>query len=74
MSTDWKDTSQNSGGIAYVYRLTSHDLRGNKLQFDPFHRRLTQSASADTNQCTWTCGGLHPPRLNRQQPKLSLHL
>ena len=44
MSTNWKDTSQDSGGIAYVYRLTSHDLRGNKLQFDPRHCRLTRWA------------------------------
>ena len=44
----WKDISHNSGGIAYVYRLTSHDLRGNGLRFDPSHRWLTRSASADS--------------------------
>ena len=32
MSTNWKDTSQDSGGIAYVYRLEEHEL-----QFDPCH-------------------------------------
>ena len=28
-----------------------------KLGFDPFHCRLTRSASADTNRCTWTLRG-----------------
>ena len=27
MSTNWKDTSQNSGGIAYVYQLERHKSR-----------------------------------------------
>ena len=34
MSTNWKDTSHDSGGIAYVYQLEDHELR-----FDPCHHR-----------------------------------
>ena len=73
-----------------TYRLERHELRlgrdclclaidqtwlvRKKLQFDPSCHWLTQLASTDTNRCTWTCGGLYSPRLNRQRPKLSLDL
>ena len=40
--------SHNSGKIAYVYRLTSHDLYGNERRFDPSYRLFTRSASADS--------------------------
>ena len=34
LSTNWKDTSHDLGGIAYVYQLKGHELR-----FDPCHHR-----------------------------------
>ena len=42
ISTDLKDTSQDLGRVFYVYQLTSHDLCGNKLWFDPFHCEFIQ--------------------------------
>ena len=47
-------TSHDLMEIAKVYWLTGHDLRGNKLRFDPSHHRLTRWASADTNWCNPT--------------------
>ena len=34
MSTDWKNTSHDVGGIAYAYQLEGHELRS-----DPCHHR-----------------------------------
>ena len=48
---NWND----SGGIAYVYRLEEHEL-----QFD----RLTRWVGADTNRCTWLAEIFNPPRLD----------
>ena len=46
-----------------------HEVKKHQLCSDSRHCRLTRTASADTNQCTWTCEGLNCQRL-----KLSLHL
>ena len=34
MSTNWKNTNHDLGGMAYLYQLEGH-----KLQFDPYRRR-----------------------------------
>ena len=39
LHTNWKDTSHDLGGIAYVYQLKGHELR-----FDPPHRQPASSA------------------------------
>ena len=64
--TDWKITSYDSI-LVVIDRLTKND---------------SLRAGADTDRCTWACGGLYwpcsptprPLRLDCQRPRLGLHL
>ena len=74
--TNWKNTSHNLGGIAYVYQLERHESRrGWDYQYLPIgkapvtiwsssllaNKNDTLQAGADNDQCTWACGDLYRP-------------
>ena len=68
LHTDWKDTSHDSGGIAYLYQLEGHELQCDPRRRRPAYEDGTFQAGADTDWCT------PASRLDCQRLRLSLHL